>query len=107
MDNPTGQPRRRPERFVQLTRTFREAGTTWRECLRRTDSSRYSHRGRVESIGDGRSSAFGSLLRRYRLAAELSQEVLAERARVSPATVSTLERGTRQAPHRETVLMLA
>jgi len=56
--------------------------------------------------GDSR-SAFGALLRRYRLRAELSQESLAELARISIATVSTLERGKRKAPHRETLLLLA
>ena len=52
-------------------------------------------------------SSFGAVLRRYRVRAELSQESLAERARIGVATVSTLERGTRHAPHRETVLRLA
>jgi predicted ATPase/transcriptional regulator with XRE-family HTH domain len=61
----------------------------------------------VELIeGDSR-SAFGTLLRHFRLRAELSQESLAERARVSIATIGTLERGKRQAPHRETLLLLA
>lgn len=61
----------------------------------------------MEPLEDGSRPAFGALLRHYRLRAELSQESLAERARISVATVSTLERGTRQAPHRETVLLLA
>jgi len=37
-------------------------------------------------------SAFGSLLRGYRLAAGLSQEVLAERARISAQGIGALER---------------
>ena len=37
--------------------------------------------------------AFGDLLRRYRLAAGLTQEALAERAGLSSDAVSTLERG--------------
>jgi predicted ATPase/transcriptional regulator with XRE-family HTH domain len=52
-------------------------------------------------------SAFGTLLRRHRLDAGLSQEVLAERARVSVTAVSALERGIRRSPYRETVVLLA
>jgi predicted ATPase/DNA-binding XRE family transcriptional regulator len=50
---------------------------------------------------------FAALLRRYRLAAELSQEELAERAHLSRLAVSALERGVRRAPYRDTVRMLA
>ena len=52
-------------------------------------------------------STFGQLLREYRLAAGLSQEALAERARMSAGGVSVLERGARQAPYRDTVALLA
>ena len=55
----------------------------------------------------GIAQPFGSLLRRYRLAAGLSQEQLAERAGLSARAVSALERGVRQAPYRETVRLLA
>jgi len=41
---------------------------------------------------------FGYLLRRYRVAAELSQEELAERAALSQRGISDLERGKRQLP---------
>ncbi len=41
---------------------------------------------------------FGSLLRRYRRAAGLTQEALAERALLSVFTISALERGANQAP---------
>jgi len=51
--------------------------------------------------------AFGDLLRRYRTAAGLSQETLAERAGLSTRAISALEQGTRLAPRRETVRMLA
>lgn len=44
--------------------------------------------------------AFGALLRRYRLAAGLTQEALAERAGLSGDAVGVLERGARQAPTR-------
>jgi len=41
------------------------------------------------------------------LKADLSQEALAERARMSVVTVGALERGVRRAPYRDTVAMLA
>ncbi len=53
------------------------------------------------------SSGFGQLLRRYRLAAGLSQEALAERARMSAEGISALERGYRRSPQRETLELLA
>ena len=53
------------------------------------------------------SSAFGALLRRYRVAAGLSQEILAERARMSREGISALERGFRRTPQRETLALLA
>ena len=49
---------------------------------------------------------FGSLLREYRFAAGLSQEALAESARLSPAAISTLERGTRRGPQHQTLALL-
>ncbi|MBV8149047.1 MAG: helix-turn-helix domain-containing protein, partial [Candidatus Eremiobacteraeota bacterium] len=52
------------------------------------------------------SSDFGTLLRRYRIAAGLSQEALAERARVSTNGISALERGYRRTPQRETLALL-
>ena len=51
-------------------------------------------------------SGFGLLLRRLRIAAGLSQEALAERARMSTTGISALERGYRRAPQRETVALL-
>jgi predicted ATPase/transcriptional regulator with XRE-family HTH domain len=51
--------------------------------------------------------SFGVLLRRYRLAATLSQEALAERARLSVSAVTALERGRRTAPRPDTVALLA
>ena len=50
---------------------------------------------------------FGTLLKRYRLAAGLSQEALAERARISVNGISALERGYRRVPQRETLALLA
>jgi transcriptional regulator with XRE-family HTH domain/tetratricopeptide (TPR) repeat protein len=51
--------------------------------------------------------AFAALLRRYRLAAGLTQEALAARANLSVRAVSDLERGVKRRPHRETVALLA
>jgi len=50
---------------------------------------------------------FGSLLRRARRAAGLSQEALAERAGISVDAVSALERGLSRAPHQDTLELLA
>jgi len=52
-------------------------------------------------------ASFGELLRRHRLSTGVSQEGLAERARVSAAAIGALERGERRAPYRETVALLA
>ena len=51
--------------------------------------------------------SFGDLLKKHRIAAGVTQEYLAERARVSANAISSLERGARRAPHRETVSLLA
>ncbi|HEV3090570.1 MAG TPA: helix-turn-helix domain-containing protein [Candidatus Cybelea sp.] len=50
---------------------------------------------------------FGALLRHHRLDAGLSQEALAELARLSPNGISALERGYRRSPQRETLALLA
>jgi transcriptional regulator with XRE-family HTH domain len=52
-------------------------------------------------------SSFGDLLKRYRLAAGLTQEELAERAGLSVPGLSALESGKRQTPYRHTVTLLA
>ena len=49
---------------------------------------------------------FGTLLQRYRLAAGLSQEALAERAGMSTHGISALERGYRRTPQRATLALL-
>ena len=62
----------------------------------------------MDDLGQALESAdFGALLRRYRLAAGLTQEALAERARVSLDGISALERGYRRSPQRETLALLA
>ena len=58
-------------------------------------------------MGERERPAFGSLLRRLRLSAGLSQEALAERARISVQAVSALERGARAAPQRATLQLIA
>src|ERR1700738_2090960 len=50
---------------------------------------------------------FGEVLRDYRRAAGLTQEELAERAGVSPRSISGLERGEGATPRRDTVALLA
>lgn len=47
------------------------------------------------------------LLKRYRMAAGLSQEALAQRADLSARAISDLERGLRRAPHTATLELLA
>jgi transcriptional regulator with XRE-family HTH domain/tetratricopeptide (TPR) repeat protein len=51
--------------------------------------------------------AFGDLLRRHRLAADLTQSGLAELAGLSEQAVSLLERGTRRRPRAETLQALS
>ncbi|HXT34192.1 MAG TPA: tetratricopeptide repeat protein [Chloroflexota bacterium] len=53
------------------------------------------------------SVTFGSLLRRHRLAAGITQAGLAERAELSTDAIAALERGRRVAPRLETVARLA
>ena len=48
-------------------------------------------------------TSLGALLRRHRVAAGLTQEALAEQARISVQAVGALERGDRRFPHQATV----
>jgi predicted ATPase/DNA-binding XRE family transcriptional regulator len=50
--------------------------------------------------------AFGAQLKRQRLSAGLTHESLAERAGLSPRTISDLERGVSRRPHRDTLELL-
>ncbi|HTE85695.1 MAG TPA: helix-turn-helix domain-containing protein, partial [Dehalococcoidia bacterium] len=52
-------------------------------------------------------TAFSALLRRYRGAAGLTQETLAERTGLSARGISDLERGVNERPRRETARLLA
>src|SRR5438445_8073768 len=58
-------------------------------------------------IDDGEGSAFGTELRQLRNAAGFTQEELAERAGLTAAGVSALERGHRRRPYLHTVHALA
>ena len=51
--------------------------------------------------------AFGTILRRHRRAAQLTQAELAERAGISVRALSDLERGLKYRPHKDTVQLLA
>ena len=51
--------------------------------------------------------SFGELLRIYRARSGLSQEALAERARISTTAIGALERGQRRAPYHATIAQLA
>ena len=50
---------------------------------------------------------FGDVLRRLRAETRLTQEELAEAARLSPRTVSDLERGVKRTAHKDTAELLA
>jgi transcriptional regulator with XRE-family HTH domain len=58
-------------------------------------------------VSTARSAPFGALLRRYREAAGLSQEDLAERAGLTAKEIGALERGERQRPQPHTLQQLA
>src|SRR5215831_17125191 len=62
--------------------------------------------GRIGTMGSAQPSNFGELLRRFRLAAGLTQEELAERAGLSARGVQDLERGLRRSPYPATTRRL-
>jgi predicted ATPase/transcriptional regulator with XRE-family HTH domain len=57
-------------------------------------------------VTTSRTSTLGARLKQYRMAAGLTQEELAERARLSVRAIGDLERGVRQAPHKDTLALL-
>ena len=75
--------------------------------LEGADAARLSRRGENLDMATSSLQSFGDLLRRYRLAAGLTQEDLAGLAGLSVRGLSDLERGARRAPRRETVQLLA
>jgi predicted ATPase/DNA-binding XRE family transcriptional regulator len=58
-------------------------------------------------VATAESETFGTLLRRFRLAAGLSQEALAEFAELSVTGIQALERGRRTTPRLSTIDLLA
>lgn len=63
---------------------------------------------RVSTAGDDRASAdLATLLKGFRAAAGLSQQMLAERALISVQAISALERGYRKVPYRNTLERIA
>ena len=75
--------------------------------MRRDKAAERDPTKRAHRVSDGRSPTFGALLKQLRLDAGLSQEALANRARISLQAVGAYERGTRRAPHRVTFALLA
>src|SRR5947209_15876851 len=88
---------------------------TWKMGLQ-ADFARWYHgatlrltggAGRRRASADTSMMSFGALLRQHRLAAQLTQEELAERASVSTRSVSDIERGISHTPQKVTVRTLA
>src|SRR5918912_618115 len=63
--------------------------------------------GREQDAATMRPTAFGELLKAHRLASNLTQEALAERARISVRAISDLERGLHRTPKKTPVPLLA
>lgn len=61
----------------------------------------------TELAAPGAGVGFGETLRNHRRAAGLTQEELAERAGISPRSISALESGGGATPRRDTVALLA
>src|SRR5438445_8626791 len=64
-------------------------------------------RARTLTVVAGELATFATRLKRYRLAAGLSQEALADRANLSVRGISNLERGVRHLPQHATIELLA
>src|SRR5207249_3281844 len=64
-------------------------------------------RARTRAVVASELATFATLLKRYRMAAGLTQEELAERANLSVRGVSNLERGVRHLPQHTTIELLA
>lgn len=58
-------------------------------------------------MGTPDNPTFGALLRHYRLQAGLTQEALAERARLSRRAIAALEQGINRAPRAATLALLS
>ncbi len=64
-------------------------------------------RGDAGAVADQPALSFAGLLRQLRIEARLTQEELAEAARLSPRSVSDLERGINRTARKDTALFLA
>jgi transcriptional regulator with XRE-family HTH domain len=64
-------------------------------------------RARTRAVSTTELTTFAALLKRYRVAAGLTQQELAERARLSVRGISNLERGVRRLPQPATIALLA
>lgn len=73
----------------------------------RTAQPGFSQEVRVDVDIRAQRMAFGDLLRRYRAAAGLTQEGLAERAGLSAKSISALERGVNRGARKDTAALLA
>ncbi|MDQ2744045.1 MAG: helix-turn-helix domain-containing protein [Chloroflexota bacterium] len=58
-------------------------------------------------MDSGEGLTFGDAVRRHRIAAEFTQEELAERSGLTSQAISLLERGERHRPHKHTIQALA
>ena len=67
----------------------------------------YAGRDGREAVGGDVSATFGAMLRQLRVQAGLTQEELAEAARLSPRSVSDLERGIHLTARKDTARLLA
>jgi transcriptional regulator with XRE-family HTH domain len=81
------------EAFLSLTRSGDQGR---RRCIRE-----------VDVMGMAQPVTFGQLLKRYRMAARMSQETLAERSGLAVRSISDLERDVRRLPHPDTIQRLA
>ncbi len=72
----------------------------------RVTAIREAHRERQAIVRSLQPPTFADLLKRYRVAAGLTQEELAERAQLSVRALSDLERGARRYPYKHTVQLL-
>ena len=64
-------------------------------------------RARTRTVSTSELTRFAALLKRYRVAAGLTQKELAERACLSVRGLSNLERGVRRLPQHATIELLA
>src|SRR6476620_4584474 len=98
---------------VYTAGVIRWLASNWRPLSALVAEQSISHLGasHIVRISDTEESSypstFATLLRRYRRRARMTQEGLAERAHLSRGAVSSLERGERLAPRKETVALLA